>query len=99
MTERALSPESPERIARENGQFLIPAEIIAGAFGLEAAAVPGMMREGRITSRSERGIDEDAGRWRLTLYCGGRAFRLTVDDEGRVLSRSRFAAAHRSPAD
>jgi len=87
-----------ERIERENGQFLIPAEIIAVAFGLDPPAVPGMMREGRITSRSERGVDEDAGRWRLTLYCGGRAFRLTVDDAGRILSRSRFATAHRGPA-
>jgi hypothetical protein len=86
------------RIDRQDGQFVIPADLIADAFGLDPAAVPGMMRDGRITSRSERGIDADAGRWRLTLYCGDRAFRLTVDDTGLILSRSRFAAARRGPA-
>lgn len=82
----------PSRLARENGQFIIPAEMIAASFDLDAASVPGLMHTGQITSRTERGADADEGRWRLTLYHGGRAMRLTVDDSGLILRRSRFAA-------
>ena len=88
-------PARPTRWAHENGQFLLPAELIAASFDLDPAAVPGLMRAGQITSRTERGTDADAGRWRLTLYHGARALRLTVDETGLILHRSRFAARTR----
>lgn len=72
--------------------FVVDARLIGAAFDLEAATVPERLRAGEITSRSETGVDEDAGRWRLTFYHGGRALRLTVDASGSVLSRSTFAA-------
>lgn len=87
----APDPARPTHLAREEGRFVIPAEMIAARFGLEAGAVPALMRSGAITSRTEQGIDADAGRWRLTLFHGGQALRLTVDEAGLILSQSRYA--------
>lgn len=72
--------------------FVIDAAILGAAFGIDVALVRARMGAGEITSRCERGIDEDAGRWRLAFYCDGRALRLTVDDGGRILSRATFPA-------
>ncbi|GGL50384.1 DUF6522 family protein [Wenxinia marina] len=72
--------------------FVVDAAIVGAAFGLPADEVPARLRAGAITSRCETGIDADAGRWRLTFFCGGRALRLTVDQTGAILSRATFAA-------
>ncbi|SFQ68195.1 hypothetical protein SAMN05421853_12015 [Roseivivax halotolerans] len=72
--------------------FVVDAEIVGAAFDLAYADVPGKLRVGEITSRCETGVDEDAGRWRLTFYSGGRALRLVVDEAGVILSRSTFSA-------
>lgn len=72
--------------------FVVDAEIIGTAFNLPPADVPGKLRLCEITSRCEIGVDEDAGRWRLTFYCNGRALRLVVDECGAILSRSTFPA-------
>jgi hypothetical protein len=72
--------------------FVVDAGLIAGAFDLEPAAVPGLMRQGAISGITETGVGEDAGRYRLTLYHAGRALRLTIDEHGTVLSRATFPA-------
>lgn len=89
-------PAKPTRLARENGQFLIPAELIAARFGLEPSILPDLMRSGQITSTTEIGSDADAGRWRLTLHHGGQTLRLTVDDDGLIIHQTRFAAPRRA---
>lgn len=70
--------------------FTVDAEVIAAGFKLDPARVPAMLREGQITSRCETGVDEDAGRFRLTFYHNARALRLTVDAQGTVLQQARF---------
>jgi hypothetical protein len=72
--------------------FVVDAEIVGAAFDLPPADVPGKLRVGEITSRCETGVDEDAGRGRLTFYSGGRALRLVVDEAAVILSRSTFSA-------
>ena len=72
--------------------FVVDAETVSAAFKLPPADVPAKLRAGEITSRCETGIDEDAGRWRLTFYCGGHALRLVVDRSGTILSRATFPA-------
>lgn len=72
--------------------FVVDAEVVGTAFGLDPATVPERMRLREITSRCETGVDEDAGRWRLTFYYGGRALRLTVDAMGTIISRATFVA-------
>lgn len=68
--------------------FVVDAAVIGRAFRIPPVSVPERMRAGEITSRCETGIDDDAGRFRLTFFCAGRALQLTVDAEGAVLSRA-----------
>ncbi|WP_206454345.1 DUF6522 family protein [Aurantimonas marina] len=70
--------------------FVVDAEILAEAFALDPGTVRSRMAVGEITSRCETGIEEDSGRFRLTFYHGSWALRLTVEVEGRILSRSTF---------
>ena len=70
--------------------FTVDAELVGRAFGLPPSDVLAKLRDGEITSRCEAGLDDDAGRWRLTFYSGGRALRLVVDENGTILSRSTF---------
>ena len=51
-----------------NGQITIDAADLGPLIGLDPALIPQKMRSGEITSRSETGIDEDAGRMRLIFY-------------------------------
>jgi hypothetical protein len=46
------------------------------------------MRDGKITSRCERGEGEHAGQYRLTFFHAGRRARLSVDAAGRIIRRS-----------
>ncbi|KRW96112.1 DUF6522 family protein [Paracoccus sp. MKU1] len=70
--------------------FVIEAQELAAAFGLEPGRVPELMRENRITTRCETGEGEDAGRHRLTFFFEGQALRLTIDATGTILKRARF---------
>ena len=83
-------------VTREGEGFIVDATLLSRAFGLPAEEVRQMMRDGRITSRCEAGVDEDAGRWRLTFLHDGRNFRLTVDAAGEILKQSTFAAPRRA---
>jgi Family of unknown function (DUF6522) len=47
-----------------------------------------LMREGAITSSCERGIEDDAGRYRLIFFYKSRRLRLIIDEAGRVIQRS-----------
>jgi hypothetical protein len=49
------------------------------------------MRKGTLTSLCERGLDRDAGKFRLTFFHGRRRLRLIVDAAGNVIER---AVAH-----
>jgi len=84
------------RVERNEDEFVMPAELLAEAFGLPARSVPDLMRNGKITSRCETGVDTDAGTFRLTFYSAGRACRFTVDSEGTILKRTSFDAPARS---
>ncbi len=72
----------------EDGAVQIDATIIAEGFGIEPSQVQARMREGKITSRYERGVDEDAGRHRITFFSDNRRLSLTVDEAGNVVQRS-----------
>jgi hypothetical protein len=80
------------RIEMSSEGFVVDAELIAEAFRIEPDEVRRRMQSGDITSRCEKGMDEDEGRWRLVFHHDGRALRLTVDGSGQVLGRVTFAA-------
>ncbi|HEX5460931.1 MAG TPA: DUF6522 family protein [Steroidobacteraceae bacterium] len=71
-----------------DGEVNIDAAVIASDLELDPAAVLEEMRSGRLTSRWERGVDKDAGRYRVTFFHGSRRLSLIVDADGQVLERS-----------
>ena len=75
-------------IAIQDGAIEIEASIVAQGLELEPSSVQAMMRAGEITSLSERGVNEDAGRYRLTFFHKSRRFRLIVDESGTIIQRS-----------
>lgn len=66
--------------------------LIANAFDLDPVEIQNLMRAEKITSRCERGVGKDAGRWRLTFWYAQRVLRLTVDENGAILSQVCFPA-------
>jgi hypothetical protein len=70
------------------GGIQVEAQLISDGLGIDLASLQAGMRKGKITSRYERGIDEDVGRHRLTFFIHNRRFRLIVDDTGGVVQRS-----------
>ena len=73
----------------EEGTLSIDAAVIGRGLNVEPSLVQVRMREGKITVLGERGVDEDAGRYRLTFFYENRRFRLVVDEEGNAVQRSR----------
>jgi hypothetical protein len=76
--------------------FIVDAGLVAKAFALTEADVQKLMKSGGMTSRCEKGVDEDEGRWRLTFFHQDRALRLTLDGSGQILSQSTFNAPRRN---
>jgi hypothetical protein len=75
-------------IAFEEGAVEIDARMVAEGLGIDPAVLRARMREGRITGRSERGIDADEGRYRLTFFSEHRRFRVIIDERGAIIQRS-----------
>lgn len=71
-----------------DGAVQIDASLIAEGLGIALPLLKEQMRTGEITSLSERGIDADSGRHRLTFFSAHRRFRLVVDEGGTIIQRS-----------
>lgn len=76
------------KIEFDDGAIEVDAEIVAEGLRIEPSLVQEQMRDGTITSLCERGIDEDAGRYRLTFFSDRWRLRLLVDKSGNVVQRS-----------
>lgn len=83
-------PQRPSDRAIEfsDNTFLVDAALIGELLHISPARVPALMREGRITSACERGMDEHAGEFRLTFFYRSLRARLSTDLAGRILRRS-----------
>ncbi len=81
----------------ENG-FQIDAVTVGPLLGVPPEDVLRLMREGRIASLCEKGLGEDRGRHRITFRHGATRVRLTVNDAGEVLLRTRMTVAPRPGA-
>lgn len=78
--------------ATEDG-YQIDAVDLGPLLGIPAEDVQRLMLEGRISSLSEKGQGDDRGRHRITFRHGGTRVRLTVNDDGEVLLRTRTTVA------
>ncbi len=76
------------RIEFADGAVEIDASIVAEGLGIALPRLKEGMRQGTITSLSERGIDADLGRHRLTFFSEHRRFRVVVDAQGAIIQRS-----------
>ncbi|WP_324753332.1 DUF6522 family protein [Roseovarius sp. Pro17] len=74
----------------------INAEIVAKAFRISSDELKQRMRDGTITSQSEHGADEDAGKIRLTFFSADRRVRVTADDSGKLLTCSAVDSRRRT---
>ena len=72
----------------EDGAVAIDASVIAEGLGIALPMLRKQMRAGKITSLSERGIDDDSGRYRLSFFSERARFRVVVDEAGAILQRS-----------
>ena len=72
----------------EDRTLCIDAAVIGQGLNVEASLVQVRMREGKITVLCERGVDDDAGRYRMTFFHENRRFRLVVDEKGNAIQRS-----------
>lgn len=71
-----------------DGAFCVDGAMLGRMLDLQPADVPGLMREGAITSVCERGTNDHAGQYRLSFFYGSRRARLSIDESGRILRRS-----------
>ena len=75
-------------ITLADGNIDLDAALIAADLGLDCPGVLEAMRVGQLTAVCERGVDEDAGRHRVTFYHGNTRLRLIVDASGQVVQRA-----------
>lgn len=68
--------------------FQLEAHVVAAALRVGPDEVMARIRDGSLTTRCERGVDEDLGRHRLTFFLGSRQARFVIDDSGQVLHSS-----------
>jgi len=66
-------------------QITIDAEVLAPKLGLTVEALKDNMSNGIVTSVAETGIDEDAGRTRLTFRYRARVWRVVVEADGSLI--------------
>lgn len=85
-----------QQILFQEGAIEVDARWIAQGLGLDVASLQELMRESKITSRCERGIDSDLGLHRLTFFYGSRRFRFVVGRAGDIISPSWINSRDRS---
>lgn len=60
----------------------VDAAIVARGLGLPATEFRRLMDAGKVRTLCERGVGEDAGRYRFTFYYRERRFRLVTNAAG-----------------
>jgi len=79
----------------ENGAIEVDARVIGGPLGIAPQEVQAALREGTITSLCERGIEEDAGSYRLSFFTAHKRLRIIVDESGALIRRSTVSSPDR----
>ena len=75
-------------VSIQDGEFNIDAALIAADLCLDPAVILEGIRQRKITTLCERGIDAGAGHYRLTFFHAQRRLRLIVDKDGTIIHRS-----------
>jgi hypothetical protein len=88
MTRDGNEEPAMAKIEFEEGAIQVDVAIVAEGLRIEPSLVQERMRDGKITTLCERGIDDDEGLHRLSFFSENRRFRLVVDQDGNVIRRS-----------
>lgn len=76
-----------EPIRFEDSDIEVDATIVAAGLNIDPPLLLERLRDGSVTSLCERGVDDDAGRYRLTFFSETRRFQIITDDAGNILQR------------
>ena len=85
-----MSPPPASAITIADGEITIDAELLAPKLGLSAEALKAEMRKGNVSSVAEAGINEDAGRTRVTFRYRTRVWTVVVEPDGTLRDRLSF---------
>ncbi len=85
-----MSSHQTGAITIVNGEITVDADLLAPKLGLSAAALKAEMRKGVVSSVAETGINEDAGRTRVTFRYRTRAWTVVVESDGTLHDRLSF---------
>jgi hypothetical protein len=64
--------------------FMLDGALVAQRFGVTATRMRELMSRRMVQSRVEKGEDDDAGRWRVTLRLGNRLWRGVFTADGQL---------------
>lgn len=92
-----MSPVPTSAIVIVEDEVIIDAELLAPKLGLSPDILKAEMRKGVVYSVAETGVDEDAGRTRLTFRYRTCAWTVVVEPDG-TLVESAAPAAKTPPA-
>ena len=81
------NPPRQVSVTFDDDGIQVDATVIAEGMGVQPQEVLERMRSGAITTRCEKGMDEDEGRYRLTFLSQSRRLQLIVDGSGKILKR------------
>ena len=70
--------------APSHGDVTLDASFLARQFGLSVDQLRSHMCRGAVRSVVEKGLDDDAGRTRMTVRIGNRTWRGVMDAEGNL---------------
>lgn len=85
----------PTDVSIVDGNITIDADALAPKLSLTVDALKEKMAKGLVTSIAETGVDEDAGRTRLTFRYRGRVWRIVVEPDGTLVEDPVLAAKAR----
>ena len=80
-----MTPSSPAPIRFDDGEITVEAEMLAPKLGLTVEALKENMTQGHVMAVAETGVDEDAGRIRLTFRYGTRVWRVVIEADGSLI--------------
>jgi hypothetical protein len=83
-----MSSAPGSAITIADGEITIDAGLLAPKLGLSAETLKAGMRKGTVSSVAEAGINEDAGRTRLTFRHLSRVWIVVVHPDGTVVENS-----------
>lgn len=90
-----MSPVPASAITIADGEITVDAELLAPKLGLSAEALKAEMRKGNVSSVAETGIDEDAGRTRVTFKYRTRVWTGVLNPDGTLVDRLSFMLVER----